>query len=327
MAKIITEIDLEELIHGLTKEYRVIASQKKNNHAPSGEFCFAEVEPNTKLGLNYGTTILPPKEFLLPPSDILFGYDDSKVTTPGNEKTILFGLNLEDLEGVHLLTKVFEKPVNDIPYAKRKESTIVVGLDRFSPPKDIPFDLYLMHLPGERFSAYAGSAEGQKILKSRLFKSQSTHIPVVKKRKDDLLWDPEMWRAIEKSKSHPVWKELAEICFGCGICSYTCPLCYCFETEDTVEMGTGDKPKGARCRTWDSCMLSHFAETTAGNFRPELADRIYNWYFHKFVRMPAEHGFPGCTDCNRCTIYCPAKINYRSVLERVLRDYQKKGGK
>lgn len=314
-------------MRGLTEEYRVIAPLKDKDHSKNGDLSFSEVKADSSLSLNYGTTILPPKEYLFPPLDVLFEYDNGETADVQPEKTILFGLSLEDIEGVHFLDKTFGKPINDIPYAKRRENTIVVGLDRFSPPKDIPFDVYLMRLPGDRFSAYAGSKEGQKILKNRLFKNQFVRIPIVKRRRDDLLWNPEMWRAIEKSKSHPVWKELAEICFGCGICSYTCPLCYCFETEDTVEMGTGEKPKGARCRTWDSCMLSHFAETTAGNFRPALSDRIYNWYFHKFVRMPAEYGFPGCVDCNRCVIYCPAKINYRKVLERVLADYKKKGGK
>jgi Fe-S oxidoreductase len=41
--------------------------------------------------------------------------------------------------------------------------------------------------------------------------------------------------------------------------------------------------------------------------------------------MPREYGFSGCVDCNRCVIYCPAKINYRKVIERVRRDYEKKG--
>jgi Fe-S oxidoreductase len=72
-------------------------------------------------------------------------------------------------------------------------------------------------------------------------------------------------------------------------------------------------------------MLKEFANTTHHNFRPELKDRIYNWYFHKFVRMPKEDGFMGCVDCNRCVIFCPAKINYRVTLARLIKDWE--GGK
>lgn len=311
----------------LSKDRRVIAPVKKHEHSTAGQFAFMEFDPSVPLSTNYGTTILPPKEYLLPPIEEIFRYEDKLATEIESEKTIIFGVDLDDLLGIHYLTKIFEKPIADKPYLRRRENTLVIAVDRFSPPKNVPFDLYLMKIPGNRFAAYAGSIGGQKILKNRLFKDQSIRVPQVTKKKDNLLLDPETFRAIEKSKNHPVWDELAEICFGCGICSYVCPLCYCFETEDQMDLGTAVSPKGARCRTWDSCMLAHFAETTAGNFRPELRDRIYNWYFHKFVRMPREFGFPGCTGCNRCAIFCPAKINYRKVLERVTADYKKKGRK
>lgn len=319
MAKIITEIDLAELTYELAKKKTLFAPVKE-----VGKSVFSKVTANSTLLFSSRGTILPPKEYLLPPSEVLFRYENGKVASDILEKIILFGLSIEDLEGVSRLTKIFAEPVADRPYLSRRENTIIIGVDRFSPPKHIPFDVYLMKLPNKKYSAYAGSKEGQEILSSPLFKNQTLHITAVKKKKDVILSDPELPRAIEKSKNHPVWKELATICFGCGVCSYVCPLCYCFETEDKEEMG---EEKGARCRTWDSCMLDHFAETTAGNFRPELVQRIYNWYFHKFVRMPAEYGFTGCVDCDRCTIYCPAKINYRVVLTRVLADYKKKGRK
>jgi sulfhydrogenase subunit beta (sulfur reductase) len=325
MTKILTENDLGELVCALSKDRILIAPCKKHGHSTSSQFAFMKFDPALPLSTNYGTTILPPKEFLLPPIEEIFQYENGKATKVNYEKTTIFGVDLDDLFGIHYLTKIFEKPVADEPYLKRRENIVIVAVDRFSPPKNIPFDLYLMKIPGSRYAAYAGTKEGQKILKSRLFKDQVVRVPAVTKKKDDFLLDPETYRAIEKSKNHPIWDELAEVCFGCGICSYVCPLCYCFETEDRMEIGTAESPKGTRCRTWDSCLLSHFAETTAGNFRPELRDRIYNWYFHKFVRMPREYGFPGCTGCNRCAIYCPAKINYRKVLEKVVADYKKKG--
>ena len=80
---------------------------------------------------------------------------------------------------------------------------------------------------------------------------------------------------------------------------------------------------GGRERRWDSCMLPDFAVVSFKNFRPEYEDRIYNWYHHKFVRMPREYGFVGCIDCGRCITYCPARINYRKVLEKLIADYPK----
>jgi len=75
-------------------------------------------------------------------------------------------------------------------------------------------------------------------------------------------------------------------------------------------------------------MLSTFSEIGGGfNFRPELTQRIYNWYYHKFVRMPKEYGKFGCVGCSRCIAYCPARINYLEVLEDVVLEMEGKRGK
>jgi sulfhydrogenase subunit beta (sulfur reductase) len=325
MAKVISENDLGELVFELAKNTLVYAPVLAHKHSVESRFRFEKIVPGSNIALNYSTTILPPKEFLLPPSDVLFSFKDNEAKSEIPDRSIIFGLTYEDLAGVDYLTKIFSAPYSDVPYKDRVNKTILCAIDRFSPPKDIPFDLYIMKISPGMYAGFAGTKEGQGILKSRLFKNQPVNIPRVQKKKDDLILDPKTYEAINKSPNHPVWGELAEICFGCGICSFACPLCYCFEEEDACEIGSDENPKGTRCRTWDSCMLPHFAETTAGNFRLKLEKRIYNWYFHKFVRMPREYGFPGCVDCNRCVIYCPAKINYRKVLERVRSDYEKKG--
>lgn len=308
----------------LAKSWRVIAPVQKDGASASEEFVFSEIAgSDISVALSYPATILPPKEFLLPPHETLFEYEGDAAKASDASKILIFGLSLEDLEGVFRLDQIFDRPVADETYKKRRANTILVAIDRFSPPKHIPFDLYLMKVSEKQFVGYAGSHEGQKILKSSLFKNQTVRIPAVKKTPDPLLSDKDLSRAIEKSKKHKVWDELAETCFGCGICSYVCPLCYCFETHDEINFGGSENLCGKRCRTWDSCMLKHFAETTHHNFRPELRGRIYNWYFHKFVRMPREYGFSGCVDCSRCVVYCPAKINYRKILEEILADYKK----
>lgn len=327
MAKVIFENELEELATQLAKNYRVIVPVLEHDHSAFGKIVFKEYEKGQKLAFSYPTTNLPPKEFLLPPQDVLFAYEKGEVVVPKSPKTVLFGLSVEDLEGLDFLKKVFEKPVPDKPYLEKTENTYIVGLDHFSPPRGIGFDLYLQKIKPDTYASFAKTPFGRKLASSKLFETHNLKVPKVNLKKDVLIWDPDLPEIIEKSRHHPIWKELAQICFGCGICSFTCPLCYCTDTEDTVELPPKDLPSGVRQRTWDSCMLSNFAEISNHNFRPELADRIYNWYYHKFTRMPREYGFPGCVDCRRCTIFCPAKINYRSVLERLKRDYKPKGKK
>lgn len=324
MTKTITKKELEELARKLNSKFRVIAPYEDVEKTGPNRFSFRELADSNAIHFNYPVTILPPKRYLLPPKDILFRFNDEKTSPEEPEKTMIFGLTFEDLEGISYLDRIFSEPYEDEVYENRRKKTLLVAVDQFSPPGHIAFDIYLQEVGKEKYAAFAGSKEGSRILKNPLFKNQDIKVPEKERKTDPLITDPMLPRAIDKSKNHPVWEELSEICFGCGICSYACPLCYCFETEDVIEIGT---EKGMRCRNWSSCFSLDFAKTNAKNFREERKDRIYNWYFHKFVRMPREHNFPGCVNCNRCIVYCPAKINFRKVLTRVLTDYKKKGGK
>lgn len=322
MARIIYESNIPDVIEFLAKEARVYVPAVADHKSHTGGQIFTEYKKGQALDFSYTVTVLPPKEFLLPPQEILFNYKNNKISSPRNYKKVLFGISYEDLEGVNKLGEIFERPIKDDAYENNNKENIIVAIDKYSPPKNLKFDLYLMRIEEGVYAAYAGSKIGQKIIKTKHFRNQKINVANTIKKPDSPLSDPELSSAIEKSKSHPVWNELAEICFGCGICSYVCPLCYCFEVEDKIEFS--EENRGSRCREWDSCMLKSFANTTHHNFRQELRDRIYNWYFHKFVRMPKEYGFSGCVDCHRCTVYCPAEISYRKTLQIVLDDYKKK---
>lgn len=325
MAKIIYDTQISDLLDFLAAEGAVYVPAEKDVFSFSGQFAFKQYERGDKLVLDYPVTVLSPKEFLLPAKEVLFSFSDEKTDGSRPEKQTLFGLSIEDLEGLCRLGDIFSEPVHEEAFMKRFETTILVAVDKYSPPKDVSYDLYLQEIEKGIYVATAGSKTGKRILTKNHFREHKKAVPRTRPVKDTLLEDPLLKRAVEKSKSHPIWSELTETCFGCGICSYVCPLCFCFEVEDELEFG--NKKEGSRCRNWDSCLLRSFADTTQKNFRPELKDRIYNWYFHKFVRMPKEYGFSGCVDCNRCVIYCPAKINYRKVLAEVLADYKKRGGK
>lgn len=137
-----------------------------------------------------------------------------------------------------------------------------------------------------------------------------------------LLLDSELVKeAVLWSRNKPIWDELAEKCLGCGICTYVCPLCYCFSTEDKKSF---DGNRCGRCRKWDACTLPDFALVAGGkNFRPTLKQRYYNWYYHKFVRGYKEFGRPHCVSCGRCQKYCPAEIDIYQVLSRIVADYKK----
>lgn len=321
MAKVIYDSGLQDFLADLAKEMTLYAPVffDKAHHDQIG---FKKWTAKSKLGLNYPVTVLPPKEFLMPPKETLFAFREEATEVLKPALQAIFGLSLEDLDGISRLDKLMSGPVQDDLYRQCRDRTFVIGLDKFSPPLQLDFDLYFQEFEPGMYGVTAKSRQGKKWLTSRHFKTQNITVPKIAKKSDPLLSDPLLGRAIKESATHPVWAELAESCFGCGICSYVCPLCYCFDVQDEIEFG--NSACGERCRQWDSCFLPNFAQTANHNFRPELKERIYNWYYHKFYRMPREYGFNGCADCNRCTVSCPAKINYRRVLNRVLTDYKKR---
>jgi Pyruvate/2-oxoacid:ferredoxin oxidoreductase delta subunit len=321
MAKIIYDSGLEDFLNEISEEMLLYAPIYFNRNYHD-QIAFRKWRPKSRLALKYPLTILPPKELLLPAKETLFEFQGEKAQPQAPGQQAIFGISLEDLVGIQRLDKIMSAPVQDEVYAKRREKTFIIGLDKFSPPSELGYDLYLQELEPGVYGAVAKSRQGKKWLATKHFKTQSVAISKVAKKADPLLSDPLLGRAIKESADHPIWEELSQICFGCGICSYICPLCYCFDTQDEVQFGNSSC--GERCRQWDSCMLKNFAATNNHNFRPELKDRIYNWYYHKFYRMEREQGFNGCVDCSRCVVYCPAKINFRRVLGRVLNDYKKR---
>ncbi len=317
--------DLPQFVVDLTKKWSVYGPVEDETSVKP-EWRFKKISHFKELSLSYGQTIIPPKKYFLPDREILFKFKDNEIALPKNEGIVLFGLNRKDGEGIFYLDKVMAEPVEEESYRRRRKNIKLIIVDSLPPSNHLSCDLYLQRVDRLNFCAYPFSAFGQNLLDKAYFTHKgdpghvsTRHIP------DEVIFHPRLDEIVEKSKNHPIWGKLTKQCLNCGICSYVCPLCYCFEVDDEIKV-TKDIQKdcqGCRVRQWDSCMLPEFNKVTFHNFRPELKDRIYNWYYHKFVRMPREYGFPGCIDCGRCITYCPANINFREVLKELIEDDKK----
>lgn len=289
-------------------------------------FRFKKLENFKELVIPYGPTVIPPKKYLLPAREEILRFEGDEIFPPDNKEAVIFGLNKRDGEGIFYLDKLMLSPITEEHYRKRREKIKLIIIDNFAPSNNLNCDLYLQNFDDKHYLAFPFSEFGENLIKKEYF-SHKSHVGTISQRHmpDEVIYHPLLDKIVEDSRDHPVWDRLAKECFNCGICSYTCPLCYCFETEDKIEItkDMDEKLSGTRERRWDSCMLPDFNKVTFHNFRPEFQDRIYNWYHHKFVRMPREYGFPGCIDCGRCIEFCPANINYREVLKELIDDYRK----
>jgi sulfhydrogenase subunit beta (sulfur reductase) len=107
------------------------------------------------------------------------------------------------------------------------------------------------------------------------------------------------------------WREVAERCLSCGVCTFVCPTCYCFTiTDESRDM------RGERLRSWDSCMFYQYTlEASGHNPRPTKLDRYRNRVGHKFSYFPERYeGRFSCTGCGRCVRFCPVSIDIRRAV-------------
>lgn len=246
---------------------------------------------------------LPFKKYFFPPVQETFSSDKkSRIkTTKSTEKFVLFGLNSIQLEALTQLDEIMSKPHEDFFYWQRRKQAIVIGSNDKNAKKFIEEHKEFFEDIKEEISDWSQSMR-QMLLDSEL-----------------------LAKAVEWSwKSAPeIWEELGQKCLGCGICTYVCPLCHCFSIEDRA----GLDDKCSRCRKWDACTLPNFAKISGGHsFRPTLKERYYNWFYHKFVRAYKEYGKSQCVGCGACKRNCPAGIDIKEVLEKIINDYKKQNG-
>ena len=115
------------------------------------------------------------------------------------------------------------------------------------------------------------------------------------------------------------WNEESLSCIHCGICTYLCPTCHCFDIND--EVASSSPIKGERVRTWDNCQFPDFTMHSSGhNPRPDKDSRLRQRIFHKFQYFVEKYQNYQCTGCGRCASKCPVGIDIVEVLNKV-RDY------
>jgi len=278
-------------------------------------------------------SILPPKQYFFPPKEEIFNFNckSRKLDSPlYQEKLLLFGLDLSDLEAMTQLDEIMKKPNADFFYWQRREDSVLVGLSDVSVGVAPGGDIVLEKINAKQYQVLVLTDKGRKLADNKFFEQISK--PQIKKYSAEenphkekfkkMLLDPEVLaEAVAWSKNHKIWDELNKKCLGCGICTYVCPLCHCFSIKDRVGL---DESECTRCRQWDACTLPRFAKIAGGhNFHPSIKERYYNWFYHKFVRAYKEYGKAQCVACGRCVEYCPAGIKIGQVLGEITKDYEK----
>jgi len=295
------------------------------------------------------------KEALLPQTENLFTYayrkDRSDLTRTEvflsealpPEPTLILGPRPCDARGAHLLDRVFkERGVADPQYAAHRASALFVTVACEEPentcfchwtgggPMDETGSDVLLFPVTDGFAARAITPAGEKLVAGIPEAPAAVQQELAAKLArapepgpaPDLSSLPERFLALFGDMDF--WMDQSARCLSCGVCTYLCPTCSCFNiTDETSGLA------GRRLRTWDTCMSALYTlEGSGHNPRPSRAHRLRNRVGHKFCYHPREFAKLGllefsCTGCGRCIKSCPVSVDIR----RIVLDVIEAGGK
>ncbi|MGC9048746.1 MAG: 4Fe-4S dicluster domain-containing protein [Patescibacteria group bacterium] len=318
-----------------TKGYQLIGPQIKNGQVA--------LDYLSVKNFNFQTLGKMPfysfKKLFLPSREKLFEFIPNQkiraILSPESSKLAIFGFSTLDLKALNLWRQVFEK---DIYFQKRFKNVLIIGYGpapeeegqfRLWQPQyeedileHIQFDIFLMKR-GSQLEIFTGTRVGQKLLDEMGYKNyQHVQFTGIIKEEGVEPWVIEVRDKLRKmTPQDSLWQELGRKCIECGKCSIVCPTCFCFDINDKIVNHTNsitNNYESVRERCWASCFYHEFSEIAGGQkFLKTTAERIYFWYYHKFVRIPDEYSIPGCIGCGRCTKVCPVGIDICRVLEQI----------
>ena len=307
---------------------------------------FAEIRDLSELDLTLRNTVLPPKGNILPHTQTMLKYDigktpptlDAGLTGLANApQRLLLGIRPCDTRGFAAIDLTFDSEFKDPYYLSARDRTIIVGLACNAPGIDIncfctsvgsgPHDGSAMDIlmidndPIYVFNIY--TEKGMSIVDryQDLFDNATPeHHQVCEglRAAAEAVNTREMAadgvdRLLEDMFEANYWEKISRKCLGCGICTFVCPTCYCFDITDE-KRGS----KGERVRTWDSCMYAEYTVHASGyNPRPARVNRLRNRVYHKFKYYPDLYSKFGCTGCGRCIRQCPVNIDIIDIINGI----------
>ncbi len=293
-----------------------------------------------EISYDYRNFLKAPKSIFFPQREVLYGFKEDEALTPSleTEQIIVFGIRPCDAGSFLYLDKVFSAGSGgfaDPYYIARRENSVIISLACGEPdegcfctslnggPGDergsdiIAFDL------GERLLLEAHTKKGEQFIednaaglapsgaedekaKEKIIETSVSALKVIE--------TGSLRKKLENDPGERFWEEITATCLGCGICTYFCPTCHCFNIMDETDReGTG-----VRVRTWDSCQYPLFTRHASGhNPRVVKNQRMRQRIMHKFSYSQQTTGDTFCVGCGRCARKCPVNIDIREVLLKI----------
>ena len=274
------------------------------------------------------------KAYYFPQTELMFTFENEEVIDNTNiPGYVIFGARPCDLEALRVMSVVYTTGKYEDPFFKRRfDVNLLIGVGCVSEKPecfcrkmgiDKEFsdfcDIMLADI-GDNYDIIYVSEKGNTVLMDYMNKTggrktggrfsclvrQENRPPVL--RLDIEKNDADYFDIID-------WVKVTETCKGCGICTYICPTCYCFDFKDTSQKGVAK-----RYKCWDSCMYPKFTLHASGhNPREFRYERYRQRVLHKYKYVPENFdGFVACTGCGRCVRGCPVGINIKEIVTEII---------
>lgn len=276
---------------------------------------------------------LPPKNVLFPQTERMYSFQEDgsgveiKESFEDSSSTVIFGARACDVAAIDCFDDVFlTRGYEDSFYKSRRENTTIIANACYQPgsncfcasmgvnPTDPATADIIIRDTGENYAWEArtekGTALTQKI--ADLLENKEVKLPDLQAFSKNVDYDG-VAAKLKGMFEHPIWDKLSEACQTCGICTYVCPSCYCFDIQ-VKSFGE----EGYRFRCYDSCMYREYSQMAGGhNPREDAKERFRNRFLHKLEFFQERYGKPLCIGCGRCIVACPAGISIAEIIKEI----------
>lgn len=347
MAKVIDKNDIPRLLEALSGYERYGPVEE------DGVLRYKRLDGKAPV-LDITNSPKPPKEVFFPQTEVMFQFERDgrkftgmKAPELGTDPILLFGIRPCDSSAISILDKLFAWDYDDPYYLNRRERATIVGLACTQPNMPLStcfctsvcghpagedgLDVLLTDIGG-KYLVESYTEKGNRVLElgGGVFAEADAQAVQAaenaKKKADEGItrkFDSEgMDAVLEKTFEKTYWDQFSKRCLGCGICTYLCPTCHCFDISDIIDIRGG-----RRERTWDSCQNTYYTIHASGHDpRPGKKERQRNRIYHKYMYSRKNLDVDGCVGCGRCIAQCPVDIDIVEVCEGARKEAGEGGG-
>jgi len=329
MVKKISKAKIKIWLADLKAQGEVLIPAKKN-----GIWAYRPWEGQELPG-HYSNSRLPPKNLFLESPRALLSWKNvdglprvNALPIPDGLRVIV-GLRPCDARALRILQPVFAGELQDVFYLANLSRTLLVGeackaqcpgsfcQEMGVDPQDSPdCDLFFRDT-GEGKVVRGVTEEGKRWIEGKDYFAAGSEEDWDSARVDirgqgrEPLFDLEKVKggAAKRFHDEDLWKWASAKCVNCGVCTYLCPTCHCFDLCD-LQIPS----QGARFRCWDSCAFPDFTRMAVHNPREEKWRRYRQRVSHKFNFFFQNFQRAACVGCGRCVVHCPVNLDLREVL-------------